>query len=67
MNVGMRLQSLPPGMQDAQEADLRAEALGIGRDLDQCCGAGVKQELEGTLWFCQMSGTSVWGKLKTRW
>jgi hypothetical protein len=54
-------------MQDAQEADLRAEALGIGRDLDQCCGAGVKQELEGTLWFCQMSGTSVWGKLKTRW
>jgi len=40
------LQSLPPGMQDAQEADLRAEAFGIGRDLDQCCGAGVEKELE---------------------
>jgi len=56
-----------PGMQDAQEADLRAEAFGIGCDLDQCCGAGVEQELEENSLFCQMSGTSVWGTLKTRW
>ena len=42
----VRLQSLPPGMQDAQEADLRTEVCGIGRDLDQRCGAGFEQELE---------------------
>src|SRR5215831_10116876 len=46
MNVGMRLQSLPPGMQDAQESYLRAEVFGIGSDLDQGFGAGVEQELE---------------------
>ena len=40
------MQSLPPGMQDAQESDLRTEVLGIGRDLDQRCGAGFEQELE---------------------
>ena len=42
----VRLQSLPPGMQDAQEADLRTEVFGIGRDLDQRCGTGFEQELE---------------------
>jgi hypothetical protein len=42
----MRLQSLPPGVQDAQEADLRTEVFRIGGDFQQCCGTGVEQELE---------------------
>src|SRR6202158_955326 len=42
----MRLQSLPPGMQDAQEAYLRAEVFRIGGDFQQCRSAGVEQELE---------------------
>jgi hypothetical protein len=44
--VRVQLQSLPPGMQDAQKAALRTEVLGIGRDLDQRCGTGFEQELE---------------------
>ena len=33
-------------MQDAQEADLRAEVFRIGGDFQQGFGAGVEQELE---------------------
>ena len=46
VNVGMRLQRLPPGMQDAQESDLCAEVFRIGGDFQQCRCAGVEQELE---------------------
>ena len=46
VNVGMRLQRLPPGMQDAQESDLRAEVFRIGGDFQQGRCAGVEQELE---------------------
>ena len=34
------LELLVPGVQDAEEADLRAEVVGIARDLKQCFGAG---------------------------
>jgi hypothetical protein len=44
VDVGVRLQRLSPGMQDAQEAGLRAEAFGIGGNLQQRIGAGVEQE-----------------------
>jgi len=46
VNVGMRLQRLPPGMEDAQKSDLRAEVFRIGGDFQQGCRAGVEQELE---------------------
>src|SRR5215471_18794935 len=46
MNVGMRFESLPPSMQDAQESYFRAEVFAIGSDFDQGFGAGVEQELE---------------------
>ena len=46
VNVGMRLQRLPPGMQDAQESDLRAEVFRSGGDFQQGRCAGVEQELE---------------------
>ena len=38
------LEFLVPGMQDAEESDLRAEALGIAGDLQQRLGAGLEQQ-----------------------
>ena len=35
MNMRMKLQILSPGVQHAEEADLGAEVLGIGGDLQQ--------------------------------
>ncbi len=47
MDVRVTLQGLAPGMENAQEADLRSEVLGIGGDFQEGCGAGSsKQELE---------------------
>ena len=34
VDMGMEKQVLPPGVQDADEPDLRAEALGLGGDLE---------------------------------
>ena len=44
MNVRMMLELLIPGVQDAEEADLRAEVLGVAGDLKQCLGAGSEQQ-----------------------
>src|ERR1700683_4127408 len=43
VNMRMMLQSLVPGMEHAEEADLRAEMTRIAGDLQQSCGTGVKQ------------------------
>src|ERR1017187_717467 len=45
VDMGMMLQSLVPGMEHAEEADLRAEVPGIASDLQQRCSAGVKQQV----------------------
>src|SRR5437879_3279208 len=42
--MGMMLQSLVPGMEHAEEADLRAEVTRITSDLQQSCSTGVKQQ-----------------------
>ena len=42
----MWLHRLSPGMQDAQESDLRSEMFRVGGDFQQCGCAGVEQELE---------------------
>lgn len=39
VHVGMMLQGLGPGMEHTEEADLRAEALGIAGNFDQRFGA----------------------------
>ena len=39
------LKILSPGVEHAQEADLRAKMLGIGGNLQQGCGAGTEQEV----------------------
>jgi hypothetical protein len=44
MDVRVSLQSLSPGMQNAQETDLGTEAIRIGRDFQQGCGTGIEQE-----------------------
>ena len=40
--VGMELQVLPPGVQDADEPNLRAESFGLGRHLEHGRGTGSK-------------------------
>ena len=45
MNMGVKLQSLVPGVQHAEEADLRAQMTGIAGDLEQRCSTGVKQQV----------------------
>jgi hypothetical protein len=46
MNMGMRLEFLIPGMEDAEEPDLGAKALGIAGDFDQRLGAGPEQAID---------------------
>ena len=46
VDVWMSLQSLSPGMQNAEKADLGTEAIRIGRNFQQGCGTGVEQEPE---------------------
>ena len=45
VDMGMMLQSLIPGMEHAEEANLRAEMTRIAGDLQQGCGTGVKQQV----------------------
>src|SRR5216684_4584435 len=45
VDMGMMLQSLIPGMEHAEEADLRAEVTRIAGDLQQSCSTGVKQQV----------------------
>ena len=49
VNVGMPLQSLAPRMQNAEEADLGTEVGRIGRNFQQCRGAGLEQQPEQDL------------------
>ena len=44
VQVGVQLQSLPPGMQDGNEADLSAEVLGVGGEGAQSAGGGTEQQ-----------------------
>ncbi len=43
VDVGMMLQSLVPGMEHAEEADLRAKVTRIAGDLQQSCSTGAKE------------------------
>ena len=45
VNMGMMLQSLVPGVEHAEEADLGSKVPGIASDLQQSCGAGVEQQV----------------------
>ena len=43
--MGVMLQSLVPGMEHAEEANLCAKVPGIAGDLQQGCSAGMKQQV----------------------
>ena len=45
VDMGMMLQSLVPGMEHAEEADLGSKVAWIAGDLQQSCSAGVKQQV----------------------
>ena len=49
----MKLQSLIPGVQDAEEADLRAQMTWVAGHLEQRLGAGLKQQVEDHLLVLQ--------------
>ena len=44
VDVRMWSQRLSPSVQDGQEASLCAQVLGIGKDLEQCGGTGLKEQ-----------------------
>ena len=46
VDVRVTWQGLAPGVQNAQEANLRPEVPRVGSDFQQGCGAGLEQELE---------------------
>src|SRR5208282_4273239 len=45
VDMGMMLQSLVPGMEHAEEADLGSKMPGIASDLQRSCSTGVKQQV----------------------
>src|SRR6266536_5058976 len=45
VDMGMMLQSLVPGMEHAEEADLGSKVAWIAGDLQQSCSTGVKQQV----------------------
>src|SRR6266851_3138365 len=45
VNVGMMLEPLIPGMEHAEEADLRAQVAGIASDLQQGCGTSLEEQV----------------------
>jgi len=53
----MMLQSLIPGMEHAEEADLCAKVAGIAGDLQQGFGAGVKQQVVDQSLVLQCEGS----------
>ena len=49
VQVGVELELLAPSVQHAEEADLGAEALGVGGDIAQGAGGGAEEDVvEGT-------------------
>jgi hypothetical protein len=46
VDVRMWSERLSPGVQDGQEASVCAKVLRIGKDLEQCGGAGLKEQGE---------------------
>ena len=56
VDMGMVLQALIPGVEHAEEADLRAEVPRIASDLDQGLGCGMKQQVIDQPFVLQRNG-----------
>ena len=53
VSMGVKLQSLIPRVQDAEEADLRAQVTWVAGHFEQCLRAGLKQQVEDHLLVLQ--------------
>jgi hypothetical protein len=62
VNVGVMLQLLIPGVQDAEEADLGAEMTGISCDLKQRLRARAKQQAIDQFFVLQGERRQLMGK-----
>ena len=56
----MQSQVLSPGMQNAEEADLGSEVLGVGRNLEHGLSAGAKEQIVEQPWVsADRAGSTV--------
>ena len=53
MDVGMNFEFLAPGVQHAEEANLRAEVSGIASDFEKAFGTAAEQEIVEDLLILQ--------------
>ena len=65
VNVGMMLQFLIPGMENAEKADLGAEAPGVCGHFDESLCAAAKEQSVNHLFVCSASGANWWGSVNT--
>lgn len=56
------MQLLSPGMEYAQEADLRPQVLGIYGDLTECCSAALEQQVVDGSLVLQGKRSQIMGK-----
>src|SRR6266481_2674969 len=45
VNMGMMLEVLPPGMEHAEEPNIRSQVLGIASKFEQRSGAGAEEQI----------------------
>jgi len=64
VNVGMMLQLLIPGVEDAEEADLGAEMLRVRGNFDQRLGTAAEQQPVDHLFVLQSQGCQLVGERK---
>jgi len=65
MDMRVKAQFLVPGVENAEEADLRAEVPGIAGDFQKGFRTGAKQEIVDDLLVLRASGASGRGSVKT--
>jgi len=62
MDMGVGCEFLTPGVQNAEEADLRTEMAGIASDFEKCFRTGAKQEIVEDLSVLQGQWSQPLGK-----
>ena len=67
MDMGVESKFLIPGVQHTEEADLRAEMLGIAGDFEKGFRTGTKQKIVDDLLVLRASGANSRGSVKTTW
>jgi len=65
MHMRVQLEFLIPGVQHAEETDLRAEMSGIASDFEERFRTGSEQEIVDDLFVLQSNGANGRGRVKT--